>query len=225
MIEENLRTLNEKILYLSKKLGVNPPKLVAVSKNHSIEAIREAYQCGQRDFGENRVQELISKVPHLPNDIRWHHIGNLQTNKVKYIVDFIHCIHSVDSEKLLAEINKHALKHQKKISVFIQINISNEPQKHGCSYAEAIRLFEKLPFYANVMVMGLMGIAEDTEDRNKIAQQFKKLSNFFEECKIYENEQIKMQELCIGMSGDYELAIEAKSTMLRIGTAIFGQRS
>ena len=114
MIEENLRSLNEKILYLSKKFGVNPPKLVAVSKNHGIEAIREAYQCGQRDFGENRVQELISKVPHLPNDIRWHLIGNLQTNKFKYIVDFIHCIHSVDSEKLLAEINKHALKHQKK---------------------------------------------------------------------------------------------------------------
>ncbi len=224
MIAENIRLIQEKILNFSEKYGVEPPKLIAVSKNHSIENIQIAYDCGIRDFGENRVQELISKVPHLPKDIHWHLIGKLQTNKVKYIVEFIYMIHSLDSEKLLKEIQKQAEKHQRVIQTLIQINISNENQKNGCSYEEAEYLLKELPNYPNVKVLGFMGIAEDINVSNVIFEQFQKLWYFFEKCKSLQNEQIFMQELSIGMSGDYELAIKAHSTMVRLGTAIFGNR-
>lgn len=225
MIANNLRLIEKKIFELSKQQNVDIPQLIAVSKNHSIEAILEAYECGIRDFGENRVQELISKVPHLPKDIRWHLIGNLQTNKVKYIAEFIHFIHTLDSEKLLQEIQKQASKHQRTISCLIQINISHEPQKNGCSYEEATYLLEILSKYPNVRVKGFMGIAQDTEDKSLILSQFMDLYHFFEQCKYLENEQIQMKELSIGMSGDYDLAIKAHSTMIRLGTAIFGNRN
>ncbi|GIV44343.1 MAG: YggS family pyridoxal phosphate enzyme [Bacteroidia bacterium] len=225
MIAENLKLIQNKITALAQEYNVEPPKIIAVSKNHSIQSIQEAYACGIRDFGENRVQELISKVPHLPKDIKWHLIGNLQTNKVKYIAEFIHLIHSVDSEKLLKEIQKNALKYQRTLQVLIQINISSEPQKNGCSYEEAEQLLKILPHYPNVKVLGLMGIAEDTENKNIIFEQFKQLYDFFEKCKALENKQIQMKELSIGMSGDYDLAIKAHSTMIRIGTAIFGNRN
>lgn len=225
MIAENLKLIQERIQNLSNQYGVQAPKIIAVSKNHPIEKIQEAYNCGIRDFGENRVQELISKVPYLPKDIRWHLIGNLQTNKVKYIADFIYLIHSLDSEKLLKEIQKQANKHQRIIQTLIQINISNEVQKNGCSYEEAEYLLKILPNYPNVKVLGFMGIAQDTENHHLIYEQFKNLLDFFEKCKSFENEQIQMKELSIGMSGDYELAIKAHSTMVRLGTAIFGSRN
>lgn len=224
MIANNLQLIQKKIIDLSKEQNVKVPKLIAVSKNHSIEAILEAYKCGIRDFGENRVQELISKFPHLPQDIRWHLIGNLQTNKVKYIAEFIHLIHTLDSEKLLHEIQKQASKYQRIINCLIQINISNEPQKNGCTYEEAKYLLEILPKYPNVRVEGFMGIAQDTEDKSLILSQFINLYHFFEQSKSLESEQIEMKELSIGMSGDYDLAIKAHTTMIRLGTAIFGDR-
>lgn len=225
MIAENLKTIQKKIEELSVQYNVCPPQIIAVSKNHSIEKILEAYECGIRDFGENRVQELISKVPHLPKDIRWHLIGHLQTNKVKYIAPFIHLIHSLDSEKLLKEIQKQAEKHQRTIDTLIQINISNELQKNGCTYEEARYLLKALNQYPNVRVLGFMGIAQDTDERELIFEQFVKLYDFFESCKSLESIQIQMKELSIGMSGDYDLAIKAHSTMIRLGTAIFGNRA
>jgi hypothetical protein len=225
MIEQSLKQIKEKLQSTAQKYGVPTPKLVAVSKNHDIDAILKAYHCGQRDFGENRVQELIKKVPLLPSDIRWHLIGTLQTNKVKYIANFIYCIHSVDSEKLLAEIDKQSKKYERINSVMLQINISKEPQKHGCTYEEAKHLLSVVSKYPNVKIIGLMGIAEDTDDKAKILHQFTEIKNFFEESKNIQHPQIQIQELCIGMSNDYELAIQAHSTMVRIGTAIFGSRN
>ncbi len=225
MVKQNLQNLQNKILQISQKYQVKPPQIIAVSKNQPIEAILEAYHAGQRDFGENRVQELIQKVPLLPHDIRWHLIGNLQTNKVKYIASFVHLIHSVDSEKLLTEIQKQALKHHRLIPILIQINISDEPQKNGCSFNEALQLLENITKYPNIKIQGLMAIAENTDNKSVILNQFKHLKEFFESCKKKENEQIQMQELSIGMSGDYEEAIQVGSTMVRIGTAIFGERN
>ena len=200
-------------------------KLVAVSKFHSVKIIREAYDAGQRIFGESRVQELIDKQPVLPDDIEWHFIGNLQTNKVKYIVPFISMIQSVDSLKLLHEIDRQAYKYGRRINILIEVHIAEEESKHGFSPEECIALFtnEAPKQYPNIQICGLMGMATFTDDTKQVSREFAILNSLFNEIKsMPATDKLMFTELSIGMSDDYKTAIENGSTMVRIGTAIFG---
>lgn len=206
-----------------QKLSVELPQgttLVAVSKTKPNSAIEEAYRAGHRDFGENKVQELCQKAETLPNDICWHMIGHLQRNKVKYIAPFVHLIHGVDSERLLAEINKQGAKHQRVIDVLIQIHIAEESSKFGFSYGEAEALFSQENQYGNVRIVGLMGLATFTEDEQQVKREFETLSAFYSEWKAKK----ALSILSMGMSNDYPLAIAAGSNMIRIGSLIFGRR-
>lgn len=197
-------------------------QLVAVSKTHPVERIQELYDAGQRVFGENKVQELLEKVPLLPEDIQWHLIGHLQTNKVKYIAEFIHTIQSVDSEKILQEISKQATKAKRTINVLLQIKIAQEDTKYGLEKEEAEEIFHKYlkNEYPNVKINGLMGMASFTEDQSQIKAEFQKLKNIFDEFSAMQN----LETLSMGMSGDYEIAIESRSNSVRVGSAIFGHR-
>ena len=194
-------------------------QLVAVSKTKPTNYIYEAYQAGQRIFGENKVQELIEKSANLPDDIQWHMIGHLQTNKVKYIAPFVSLIHSVDSKKLLIEIDKRAKQHERVINCLLQIHIAQESSKFGLSENEALELLEmKL---ANVSIDGLMGMATFTDNKQQIRSEFKSLKNTFEKAKRKFH---KLSILSMGMSGDYDIAIEEGSNMIRVGSSIFGSR-
>ena len=194
-------------------------QLVAVSKTKPTNYIFEAYQAGQRIFGENKVQELIEKSANLPDDIQWHMIGHLQTNKVKYIAPFVSLIHSVDSKKLLIEIDKRAKQHEIVIHCLLQIHIAQESSKFGLSENEALELLEmKL---ANVSIDGLMGMATFTDNKQQIRSEFKSLKNTFEKAKRKFH---KLSILSMGMSGDYDIAIEEGSNMIRVGSSIFGSR-
>ncbi len=197
--------------------------LVAVSKTKPIELIQEAYEAGQRDFGENYAQELSEKETLLPKDIRWHAIGHLQTNKVKYIAPFVHLIHAVDSSKLLEEINKQALKNKKVIDCLLQIYIAKEETKFGFSFEECegylkTEDFQKLE---NIRVAGLMGMATNTSNDKQIRDEFRSLKTFFGKLK---QQLPEMNILSMGMSSDHKIAIEEGSTMVRIGSSIFGDR-
>ena len=195
-------------------------RLVAVSKTKPIEALKEAYDAGQLDFGENKVQDMCMKAEALPKDIRWHMIGHLQRNKVKYIAPFVGLIHSVDSLRLLQEINKQAAKNNRIIDCLLQIRIADESTKFGMNYDEAILIIEneKLP---NVSIKGLMGMASFTENKNQIQDEFDKLHSFYQEYRSTE----QWDTLSMGMSGDYQLAIDSGSNMIRVGTHIFGARN
>lgn len=202
-------------------------RLIAVSKTKPISDLQEAYQAGVRDFGENKVQEMCEKQPHLPQDVRWHLIGHLQTNKVKYIASFVHLIHSVDSLKLLQEINKQAQKHSRVINCLLQIHIAQEETKFGLSYEEAENLLQNtaLKELKNIRIKGLMGMATFTENAEQIRKEFRGLAGFFQHCKQkYQDFNFDFQELSMGMSGDYLIAIQEGSTMVRIGSALFGSR-
>jgi pyridoxal phosphate enzyme (YggS family) len=202
-------------------------KLIAVSKTHPVEKIQEAYDAGHRIFGENKVQELTPKYNTLPKDIEWHMIGHMQTNKVKYIAPFVHLIHSVDSYNVLEEINKQAAKVDRKISCLLQIHIAKEETKFGFSEEEVLTLIESVAFkkFENVSVEGLMGMATFTSDVNQIRSEFRELKHFFEKLKSsILPSTVKMEELSMGMSADYQIAIEEGSTMIRVGSAIFGER-
>lgn len=203
-------------------------KLIAVSKTHGVETIREAYEAGQRVFGENKVQELTPKHEALPKDIEWHMIGHMQSNKVKYIAPFIHLIHSVDSFSLLREIDKHARKNNRTISCLLQVHIASEETKFGFSEEEILKGFRDGSFEPlhNVRVTGLMGMATFTNDKEQVRNEFRSLKRLFDKLKsgtLPAN--VIMEELSMGMSGDYDIAIEEGSTMVRVGSAIFGQRS
>ena len=202
-------------------------RLVAVSKFHPAEMIREAYDAGQRIFGESRVQELLLKKPVLPDDIEWHFIGHLQTNKVKQIVPFISMIHSADSPKLLQEINKAAEHIDRKISCLLQIHIAREESKFGFSFEEC-REYLRSGAWRNlhfIRLCGVMGMATLTDDNEQIKSEFLSLRNFFNEIKNdYFSEDGSFCEISMGMSDDYPLAIEAGSTLVRIGSRIFGER-
>ena len=215
---ENISKNYEKI---SHSLPENV-QLVAVSKTHPVEKILYIYQLGQRVFGENKVQELTEKYPLLPKDIQWHLIGHLQTNKVKYIAEFIDTIQSVDSEKLLEEIDKQAAKHNRKIKVLLQVKIAEEETKFGLEIHEAKELFQdylngKFP---NVEITGLMGMATFTDDKKQITKEFTLLKQIFDKLSL----QKKLDTLSMGMSDDYQLAIECGANSVRIGSAIFGYR-
>ena len=198
-------------------------ELVAVSKFHPVEKIKEVYDCGQRVFGENKVQELLSKVNELPADIQWHLIGHLQTNKVKYIAPFINTIQSVDSEKLLLEINKEAAKNNRKIKVLLQVKIAEEETKYGLEIAEAKEIFSNYleHQYPNIEILGLMGMATFTDNKNQVKSEFLVLKSLFDELSTFR----KLETLSMGMSDDFALAIECGSTSVRIGSAIFGVRN
>lgn len=202
-----------------RELKEHQVTLVAVSKTKPVTDILELYELGQRDFGENYVQELVTKAPQLPPDIRWHYIGHLQTNKVKYIAPFVHLIHGVDSIKLLQEINRQAAKNNRVIDVLIQIHIAEEETKFGLNEEELNAMLNeiaKMPL-ANIHICGLMGMASFTDDKDKVRGEFKKLKN------ILNNQ--RLPTLSMGMSSDYKIAIEEGSTMVRIGSIIFGTRN
>jgi len=201
--------------------------LVAVSKNKSADEIKEVYDAGQRIFGENKVQELAAKYEVLPKDIQWHMVGNLQTNKVKYIAPFIALIHSVDSLKLAIEINKQALKHNRVIDVLLEMHIAAETNKSGFSEDELIDHLDIKAFDAlkNIRITGLMGMATNSKSTVLIKNEFSGLKSFFDEIKLtYFKEHPEFCQLSMGMSGDYKIALEAGSTMVRVGSAIFGER-
>lgn len=206
-----------------------PPQvsLVAVTKTHPVSLIMQAYEAGLRDFGENRVQEMIEKQPNLPDDVRWHLIGHLQTNKVKYIAPFVHMIHSIDSLKILKEINKQGAKAGRIIDGLLQIYIASEETKFGLSPDEAIQLLnnENVQQMKNIRIRGLMGMATFTENEALIKSEFKFLKQFYDKLKSeYFRDADSFNVLSMGMSGDYQIAIAEGSTLVRIGTAIFGSR-
>ena len=198
-------------------------KLVAVSKMHPVEKIQQVYDLGQRVFGENKVQELLEKFPLLPGDIQWHLIGHLQTNKVKYIAEFIDTIQSVDSEKLLTEIDKQAEKHKRKIKVLLQVKIAEEETKFGLEINEAKELFTDYlnGRYPNIEITGLMGMATFTDDKNQVRKEFMYLKQIFDQLSLLK----KLDTLSMGMSDDFRIAINCGANSVRIGSAIFGNRN
>jgi PLP dependent protein len=201
--------------------------LLAVSKTKSPEDIQEAYDAGQRLFGENQVQELMDKYEKLPKDIQWHLIGHLQSNKVKYIAPFITMIQSVDSLKLLQEINKHALKNDRVIDCLLQIYIADEETKFGLGFDEAIELLRSDDFaeLKNIRIRGLMGIATNTDNEKQVKEEYYELKTFFDGIKqSFFRKESSFDTLSMGMSSDYKIAIEQGSTMVRLGSTIFGSR-
>ena len=219
MIEQQIEQINREI----------PPQvqLIAVSKTKPNSAILSAYNVGQRHFGENKVQELCDKWESLPKDIHWHIIGHLQTNKVKYIAPFIHLIHAVDSIKLLIEIDKQAKKHDRIISCLLQFHIAKEETKFGLSYSEATEILASTAYTSleNITIVGVMGMASFVEDEKQIVAEFNELAGIFKKLReTYFKNKDSFKEISMGMSGDYPLAIEAGSTMIRVGSTIFGSR-
>lgn len=214
-IQQNYQTIKNSI-----PEGV---ELVAVSKFHPVEKIKEVYDCGHRVFGENKVQELLTKVNELPSDIQWHLIGHLQTNKVKYIAPFIDTIQSVDSEKLLLEINKESAKNNRVIKVLLQVKIAEEDTKYGLETQEAKEIFSNYleGKYPNVEIIGLMGMASFTENKNQVKSEFLVLKSLFDSLSKFK----KLEKLSMGMSGDFPIAIECGANSVRIGSAIFGIRN
>jgi len=219
-IADNIKNLKKQTVPLKVSL-------IAVSKTKPVEDIQEAYDAGQRLFGENQVQELMEKHDKLPADIQWHLIGHLQTNKVKYIASFINMIQSVDSLKLLQEINKQALKNNRVIDCLLQIYIADEETKYGLGFDEAIELLRSEEFteLKNIRIRGLMGIATNTDSEKQIKEEYYELKTFFDGIKLsYFRREELFNVLSMGMSSDYQLAMEQGSTMIRVGSTIFGNR-
>lgn len=220
-------SIESNIIELQKELQPIAVQLVAISKTKPNEDVLEAYQAGQRIFGENQVQELVAKYEALPKDIEWHLVGHLQTNKVKYIAEFISLIHSVDSLKVLMEINKQAKKHNRVIDCLLQVFIADEDTKFGLDHAELIELLRSPEFaeLENIRVRGLMGIATNTENERIVKEEFYELKMLFDGIKVtYFRKQASFDILSMGMSSDYKLAIEQGSNMVRLGSTIFGKR-
>ncbi|AXT54801.1 YggS family pyridoxal phosphate-dependent enzyme [Aquimarina sp. AD1] len=218
-----MNSIEENLKHIQKTLpeGVT---LVAVSKTKPISDLMEAYEAGQRVFGENKIQEMTQKWEELPKDISWHMIGHVQTNKVKYMAPYVDTIHAVDSLKLLKEINKQALKNNRNINCFLQVKIAKEESKFGLSEADVITLLKSddIKPLTNVNIKGLMGMATFTDNKEQIINEFKKIQSLFNDLTT-DNPTFKT--LSIGMSGDYRLAIDCGSTMVRIGSSIFGARN
>lgn len=212
---------------LNLKNAINEDvKLIAVSKLQSVEAIKELYNLGHRDFGENYVQELVNKVEILPKDINWHFIGHLQSNKVKYIAPFVHLIQGVDSFKLLSEINKQAKKQNRIIDCLLQVHIANEETKFGFSFDEVEQLFSQnqLLELKNICIKGVMGMASFVDDKNQVEQEFENLHQVFSLLQSNLSNNCSPIIASFGMSGDFELAIKCNSNMIRVGSMLFGAR-
>lgn len=214
--------------HILEELKPTQTRLVAVSKTKPNEAILELYEQGQRDFGENKAQELAPKYEALPKDIRWHMIGHMQTNKVKYIAPFVHLIHSVDSLDVLKEINKQAKKYSRIIDCLLQFKIAREETKFGFDLPEAELMLQSVDYQGlkNVRIVGVMGMATFTDDADQVRSEFKRLKELFNIIQAkYFSDQSSFKEISMGMSNDYKIAIEEGSTMVRIGTLLFGKRS
>ncbi len=220
--------IKEKLELLKTKIP-NHVTLVAVSKTKSLADIREAYEAGQKIFGENKVQEMVQKFEELPKDIKWHMIGHVQKNKIKYMASFVELIHGVDNLSTLLEIDKQAKKHDRVINCLLQAKIAREETKFGMSFAEIDALLhsDELVDLENVKICGLMGMASFVEDDKVIREEFSRLKGFFDKLTsdIALSPRIELKYLSMGMSGDYPIAIEEGSNMIRVGSAIFGERN
>ena len=201
--------------------------LVAVSKTKPVSDLMEAYQAGQRVFGENKIQEMTEKHEVMPKDIEWHMIGHVQRNKVKYMASFVRLIHGVDNLKLIKEINKQAIKHNRVIDCLLQIKIASEDSKFGILPKDALNFIDSkdLSELKNIRIIGVMGMATFTNSEEQVANEFALLKNTFDKLKPYETENCEMNTISMGMSGDYKLAIQCGSNMIRVGSSIFGMRN
>lgn len=227
MIKEQLEIVENNICRACSKSKRNREEvtLIAVSKTKPVEDLKEAYACGVRYFGENKVQEIMDKYPQMPADVKWHMIGHLQRNKVKYIIDKAAMIHSVDSLRLAETIQTEAAKHQVSVPILLEVNVAEEDSKFGLSVKDTLPLAEQISTFPNLQIKGLMTIApfvENPEENRWVFRQLKKLSVDIDEKNI---DNVDMCVLSMGMTGDYEVAIEEGSTMVRVGTGIFGSRN
>jgi len=217
-IQSNLNTIRESL--------PENVTLVAVSKTKPVSDLMQAYEAGQRVFGENKIQEMTDKWEQMPKDIQWHMIGHVQSNKVKFMAPFVSLIHGVDSLKLLQEINKQALKNNRIIDCLLQVYIAEEESKFGLDESELKELLTDVAFkeLKNIRILGLMGMATFTENQNQIKKEFTHLKSIFDSIKTNNTSNCQLSTISMGMSGDYQLAIECGSTMVRIGSSIFGGR-
>ena len=227
-IADNISRVLKNIKEACEKAGRNPDSvsLIAVSKTKPVEMLKEAYEAGMRDFGENKVQEILDKMPQLPPDIRWHMIGHLQRNKVKYIIDKVYLIHSVDSLRLAEEISKEALKHNITANILVEVNIAGEESKFGTSYDDAADLVLSIAKLPGICVKGLMTVAPFTECEEDNRKYFRALKQLSVDITKKNNDNINVGDiLSMGMTGDYRTAVEEGAVYVRVGTGIFGERS
>ncbi|MCR5458929.1 MAG: YggS family pyridoxal phosphate-dependent enzyme [Acetatifactor sp.] len=227
MIKDNLEKVRGNIFHACERAGrkAEDVTLIAVSKTKPLEDLREAYEAGARDFGENKVQELVDKIPEMPTDVRWHMIGHLQRNKVKYIVDKVYMIHGVDSLRLAEEISKEAVKHEVVVRILMEVNVAEEESKFGITVADAPKLAEEIAKLPGVSLQGLMTIAPYVENPEENREIFAKLRQLAVDISRKNIDNISMNVLSMGMTGDYQVAIEEGATCVRVGTGIFGERN
>ena len=227
MIKDNFEEVKGNVLKACERAGrnVDDVTLIAVSKTKPLEDLRETYEAGARDFGENKVQELVDKIPEMPNDVRWHMIGHLQRNKVKYIVDKVYMIHGVDSLRLAEEISKEAVKHDVVVKILMEVNVAEEESKFGITVADAPELAEEIAKLPGVSLQGLMTIAPYVANPEENREIFAKLRQLAVDISRKNIDNISMNVLSMGMTGDYQVAIEEGATYVRVGTGIFGERN
>ncbi|MCR4597939.1 MAG: YggS family pyridoxal phosphate-dependent enzyme [Acetatifactor sp.] len=227
MIKENYEKVKEKVIKACERAGRNPQDvtLIAVSKTKPLEDLREAYAAGARDFGENKVQELVDKMPEMPSDVRWHMIGHLQRNKVKYIVGKVYLIHGVDSLRLAEEISKEAVKQGVTVNILMEVNVAQEESKFGITAAEAPALAEEIAALPGISLKGLMTIAPYVTNPEENREVFAKLRQLAIDISAKNIDNVTMNVLSMGMTGDYEVAVEEGATFVRVGTGIFGERN
>ena len=227
MLKENLEAVKNNIAQACKKAGrnVDDVTLIAVSKTKPLSMIQEVYDFNIRNFGENKVQEIMDKYDHMPKDTLWHMIGHLQRNKVKYIIDKVCMIHSVDSLRLAEEISKEAVKKQVTVSILIEVNVANESTKFGLAKEETIALVKEIATLPNIIIKGLMTVAPYVDDPEENRQIFRSLKQLFIDINKENIDNVIMSELSMGMTNDYMIAIEEGATMVRVGTGIFGERN
>ncbi len=226
MIKDNVAHVRAEIEKSCQKSGrsVEDVTLIAVSKTKPVPMLLECYNTGVRDFGENKVQELVDKYDQMPGDVRWHLIGHLQTNKVKYIIDKVYMIHSVDSLRLAEEISRQAVKHNVTVQILVEVNIAEEDSKFGISAVQAPELVEMISRLPGICVKGLMTVAPYVDDPEKNRQHFVNLHQLYVDIKEKNIDNMNMDKLSMGMTGDYCVAIEEGATYVRVGTGIFGER-
>ena len=226
MIKDNLQAIRERVEKAAQKAGRNPEEitLIAVSKTYPVSDIEEAVEAGQAHFGENKVQEVMDKIPQITKPVKWHLIGHLQTNKVKYIVDQVDLIHSVDSLKLAQEIQKQAAKKQVIVDVLVEVNVAKEDSKHGIYIEDVEAVLKEIATLSNVRVKGFMTVAPYVQNAEENREIFRKLYNLSVDIQKQNIDNISTKILSMGMSNDFEVAIEEGATMVRVGTAIFGAR-
>lgn len=227
MIQDNLNRVRENIVDNCRLSGRNPEDviLIAVSKTKPLEDLREAYDCGMRDFGENKVQELLEKIPEMPTDVRWHMIGHLQRNKVKYIVDKVYMIHGVDSLRLAEEISKEATRRGVTVRILMEVNVAGEDTKYGVSLQDAPALAGEIGKLPGISLQGLMTIAPFVDDAEENRQIFAKLRQLAVDISKKNIDNVSMKVLSMGMTGDYQVAVQEGATYVRVGTGIFGERN